>query len=242
MATAFEFRFRLAISTVIYVLGFWAPWLRFGSAAEQDPPRLWSWLAIETARTRLLTTGHAYIAITALAIACALLGACFRVFGTVYLGRGVVFDKAMQAGEVVAAGPYRHVRNPLYLGSLITAVAVSILMPVSGAVFFLIAICLFVVRLTGGEEAFLRGKIGDAYAAYCRAVPRWIPSIAPKVPASTTQPQFLQSLAAEFFPVAFALCLLFLAWNYDVALLIRCVLVCFGISLVLRAFRPGISA
>ena len=117
------------------------------------------------------------MSITILAVVLAALGAGFRLWGTAYLGRTVVFDKAMQAGEVVAAGPYRYVRNPLYLGSMLTALAVSILMPASGALFFVVALSIFVVRLALGEEAFLKAKIGDAYVEYCRRVRRWLPSI-----------------------------------------------------------------
>src|SRR5271154_3736709 len=63
-ATRFEFRFRLAISTIIYVIGFCAPWLRFGHAAETNPTLLWSWLAIELARIGVLSAQNAYLLIT----------------------------------------------------------------------------------------------------------------------------------------------------------------------------------
>ncbi len=113
--TQFEFRFRLAIGTAIYVIGFWAPWLRFGPSTEANPTRLWSWLPVELARTGVFSVQVAYLAITKFAVVLAVVGAALRFWGTAYLGRSVVFE-AMQAGEVVAAGPYRYVRNPLYLG------------------------------------------------------------------------------------------------------------------------------
>ncbi len=234
-ATPCEFRFRLAISTVIYVIGFWAPWLRFGPLAEATPTRLWSWLAIEVARFGILPVQTAYLSITILAVALAALGAGLRVWGTAYLGRTVVFDKAMQAGEVVAAGPYRHLRNPLYLGSMLTALAVSILMPASGAVFFVVALSIFVMRLALGEEAFLKAQIGDAYVEYCRQVGRWLPSLSPRLSASSERPAWLTAVVGETFPLGMALCFLVFAWNYDAQLLIRCVLICFGLSLIGRA-------
>jgi protein-S-isoprenylcysteine O-methyltransferase Ste14 len=239
-ATQFEFHFRLAISTVIYVIGFWAPWLRFGPSAEANPTRLWSWLPVELARSGVFSVQIAYLAITIVAVILAMLGAGFRFWGTAYLGRTVVFDKAMHAGEVVAAGPYRHVRNPLYLGSMLTAVAVSILMPASGALFFLVALFGFVIRLAGGEEAFLKAKIGDAYVEYCKRVPRWLPSMSPRLPASSERPAWLAAAVGEAFPLGMALCFVIFSWNYDTELLIRCVLICFGASLVARALprRP----
>jgi len=233
-ATQFEFRFRLAISTVIYVTGFWAPWLR----AEANPTRLWSWLALELARVGILSVQNAYVLITFAAVLLAVLGAALRVWGTAYLGRSVVFDHAMHAGTVVAAGPYRYVRNPLYLGTLLSALAISILMPVSGVVVFLPAFALFVVRLALGEEKFLKTQIGDAYVEYCKRVPRWLPSLSPRLPATDAQPAWLPAAMGEILPLGMALCFLIFSWRYDAELLIRCLLICFGCSLVVRAFRP----
>ena len=237
-ATPFEFRFRLAISTVIYVIGFWAPWLRFGQAAEANSTRLWSWLAIELARIGVLSGQSAYTLITFAAIVLAALGAALRIWGTAYLGRSVVFDHAMHAGTVVAAGPYRYVRNPLYLGTLLSALAISILMPVSGVVVFLPAFALFVVRLALGEEKFLKTQIGEAYVEYCKRAPRWLPSLSPRLPATDARPAWLPAAMGEIFPLGMALSFLIFSWRYDAELLIRCMLICFGCSLVVRAFRP----
>jgi protein-S-isoprenylcysteine O-methyltransferase Ste14 len=241
-ATRFEFRFRLAIIAVIYLLGFWTPWERFGPLATENPARLWSWLAIQAARTNLIPTNAAYIAITAIAAALAIAGVWLRLWGTAYMGRSIVFDNVMHAGAVVAVGPYRYLRNPLYLGSVFTAFAMSILMPASGALFFLVAFSFFVARLALGEEAFLRDKIGDAYVEYCRRVPRWLPGIAPRLPAMGARGAWLPAVLGEVFPLGMAVCFAALAWRYDANLLIRCALVCFGLSLVSRALRPKSAA
>ena len=231
-AAHFEFRFRQVISGAIYVIGFWAPWLYLGRGSST---RLWSWLAIELARLGVLPVQVSYLSITIFAVALAVLGAGVRIWGTAYLGRSVVFDTAMQAGEVVAAGPYRYVRNPLYLGSMLTGIAASILMPASGAVFFLVAFAILLMRLALVEEAFLKAKIGDAYVEYCRRVSRWLPSMSPRLPASSERPTWLTAALSEVFPLGMALCFAVFAWNYDAQLLIRCVLICFGVSLIARA-------
>jgi protein-S-isoprenylcysteine O-methyltransferase Ste14 len=234
-ASPFEFRFRQVISAAIYVLGFWAPWLRFGPSAEATPTRLWSWLAIELARFGVLRVQAAYLLVTILVVVLATVGAGLRMWGTAYLGRSVVSGNAMQADGVVAAGPYRYVRNPLYLGSMLTALAVSILMPASGAVFFVVLLSIFVIRLALGEEFFLKAKIGDAYVEYCRSVPRWFPSISSRLPVSTGRAEWLSAMMAEVFPLGMALCFAVFAWSYDAQLLIRCLLICFGLSLIARA-------
>jgi protein-S-isoprenylcysteine O-methyltransferase Ste14 len=235
-ATQFEFRFRVVVISALYFLGFWAPWERLGPSGNPNPVRLWSWLAIECARTNLIPTNVAYIAITFAAVVLALAGAWLRVWGTAYLGDFVMRNKTMQAGAVMASGPYRHLRNPLYVGLLLNAFAVSILMPVTGSIVFLVGITIFTLRLTGAEEAFLSGQLAGDYAEYRKAVPSILPSLRSRLEASTAKPRWMQGLVAEVYPVGTAVCFVALAWRYDADLLTRCVLICFGASLIFRAF------
>ncbi len=64
----------------------------------------------------------------------------------------------MHGEVVVAAGPYRRLRNPLYLGTFIHTFALALLMPPTGAIFCIIAVFLFQLRLIAGEEYFLTSK------------------------------------------------------------------------------------
>src|ERR1700689_5764680 len=43
----------------------------------------------------------------------------FRIWGSAYLSREVVHDHAVHSEILRADGPYRHVRNPLYLGNVL---------------------------------------------------------------------------------------------------------------------------
>ncbi|MGA8532394.1 MAG: isoprenylcysteine carboxylmethyltransferase family protein [Acidobacteriaceae bacterium] len=239
-ATQIEFRLRLLILLALYFIGFYAPWLRFGDAA----PTTTAWLALSTtlALWHWLPLDQASLLVTGLAVLCAVIGAAMRLWGTAYLGSGVVHSQHMQAGQVMAAGPYRYLRNPLYLGSWILSLGIAFLMPPSGAIVFLVLESLFYFRLILAEEAFLTSQQGEIYLAYRRAVPRLLPSLRPRTASSGTRPQWLTSLAAEAFPVLYALCLAILAWQYNPRLLIRCLLVAFGLSLVTRALLPRNSA
>jgi len=234
-ATGFEFRFRVLIICVLYFVGFFAPWERFGADATPNPVRLWSWLSIEFARTGLLSVGNAYLAVTIAAVALAFVGALLRVWGTAYLGHFVMRDPAMQAVAVMASGPYRHLRNPLYVGMVLNSMAVAMLMPASGALFFLAGMIVFTIRLIGGEESFLAGELGEDYSEYRKAVPSILPSLRSRVAASTVTPRWAHGVIAECFPVATAACFAALAWSYDANLLTRCVLISFGASLVVHA-------
>ena len=235
-ATHFEFRFRVGIAGLLYVLGFWAPWTRYGAVA----PDTTAWLALSTtvARWGWLRLDHSTMLVTGLAIFCAAAGALLRIWGTSYLGSTVVQSGGMQAGTLMAAGPYRFLRNPLYLGTWIFSLGVAILMPPSGAVVFLAGTVLFYTRLILGEEDYLAKQMGSPYEEYRRRVPRLLPSLAPRVAASGAQPNWLEGVVAECYPAGFALCLAALAWRYEPILLTRCLIVCFGISLVARAVLP----
>lgn len=232
-ATQFEFRFRLWIGFTIYVLGFWAPWLHYGPFTGTVTS---TWLELSGELSRLLPLETASVTITSAAILLAALGAAFRIWGTAYIGSSVVQSKMMHAQGIVAAGPYRHLRNPLYLGSFLFALGVAILMPPSGAIFFLVASFVQLWRLILREEPYLVQQQGEAYLAYKSRVPRLLPSLAARVPKSAAQPQWPQAVIAEIFYVAMTICLTVLAWRYNASLLTQALLICFGLSLVVRAF------
>jgi protein-S-isoprenylcysteine O-methyltransferase Ste14 len=80
--------------------------------------------------------------------------------------------------QLVVRGPYRYVRNPMYLavGTVIGGQALllgqAVLIAYLGA--YALAVEAF-VRLY--EEPSLAGRYGAEYDRYVRAVPRWLPSL-----------------------------------------------------------------
>lgn len=235
-AAALVFRLRVLIFVLLYLLGFLAPWeFRSGSHGTL-------WLAASTllARTGWIGLAAATLAVTIAALASLALGAILRVWGTAYLGSAVMSGLAMQGDVLVAAGPYRYVRNPLYLGSWLLALGVSILMPPGGAAFFLPAFSVFVLFLISAEERFLAAKQGDVYRQYLRRVPSLLPRRKATGALSSVLPQWGPALLAETYSITITLCFAALAWRYNARILIRCVLMCYGLSLVVRALaRPS---
>ncbi len=77
---------------------------------------------------------------------------------------------------LVAQGPYRHVRNPIYLGAFALLLGLSMwrgsatLLAIALA--FLPAMHVFLVRV---EEPATRRRLGGAYDDYLKRVPRWLP-------------------------------------------------------------------
>lgn len=234
-ATSFEFRFRVVILGLIYFIGFWAPWTRYGDAA----PASTAWLALSALLAHHgIPLEKSTVLVTVAAIVCAFAGAALRWWGSAYLGPSVVQSSAMHAGRVMASGPYRFVRNPLYWGSWIFSLGVSILMPPGGAVFFLAANAFFYLRLILGEEAYLAGTLGAPYREYLQRVPRLVPRWTADAGDARQHAAWGLGAIGEIFPLGFAVCLAVLAWRYEPRVLIRSLLICFGASLVTRAFLP----
>lgn len=239
-ATAIEFRLRMAINAAIIILGFWAPWIeRWGIGSRISSLE---WLALELSRTRLLPFTLATPAVIVIGASIAGLGALLRVWGTAYLGSGTVQSGDMRAEGVMADGPYRFVRNPLYLGLWFMVAALAFMMPPTGALFALVLLTLFLVRLILGEEAFLSKQLGEPYRAYLDRVPRLIPRLRTTVMRGNCEPNWLRAILAEILPIGVFFTLAVLSWSYDNRLMGRAVLVSFGVSLVVRALLPGASA
>jgi protein-S-isoprenylcysteine O-methyltransferase Ste14 len=234
-ASTFEFRFRFLILAAIYFLGFVAPWNYW---LHLDTIRTWQLLAAWPARSGWISFSAATIVVLSIGIVWAFKGAFLRTWGTAYLSPSVVQDHAMHGEAVIAAGPYRYVRNPLYLGNFIHTFALALLMPPSGAIFCILAIGIFQLRLIAAEESFLTAKLGAPYLAYCAKVPRLIPALTPRVPASTRQPRWPLAFLGEIYMWGVVISFAILGWRYNSILIIKGVLISLGVSLIVRAFLP----
>jgi protein-S-isoprenylcysteine O-methyltransferase Ste14 len=107
----------------------------------------------------------------------ALLGQALRILtiGYEYIERGGR-DRKVYASTLVQGGVFAHCRNPLYLGNIMLAVGIALV--VHSAAFYLIVLPVVgfaYLSIVAAEEAFLLEKFGDEYRRYCRHVNRWIP-------------------------------------------------------------------
>ncbi len=236
-ATAIEFRLRMVIMVAIILMGFYAPWIE-AWGLEQRMSML-AWLPMELARMGVASFAAGSVAVIVLGSLLAALGVIFRVWGSAYLGYSTVNHAEMQAGRVMADGPYRFVRNPLYLGDWFMMLAIALLMPPTGALFSMILITLFLLRLILGEEAFLSSQLGQPYREYLRTTPRLIPRLRGSLPSAGHKPQWLSAVLAELLSIGVFLTLAVLSWTYDHMLMLRAILISFGVSLVARAMMRG---
>ncbi len=139
---------------------------------------LWGWLVL---RVRVLDpvllpawTELPGIIFMALGASVALV--CAGIFVARGRGTPAIFDPPTQ---FVAIGPYRYVRNPMYLGAWMVLIGLGLyLRSVSILLFTLPWLLLIHLFVVGYEEPNLRSRFGGTYEDYCRAVPRWIPRVA----------------------------------------------------------------
>ena len=234
-ASAFEYRFRVAIQAVIYVLGFAAPWLYVSVAPAGQGIDEPAWLGLSTLlyRQGWLTYSAAVMVLLVLALVFTGLGAWLRTWGRAYDGPGLD-----ASGRLAVDGPYRRTRNPLYLGMMLHVLGISLLMPPSGAVLAIVLLWAFQVRLALYEEATLTARLGAPYVAYCAAVPRFLPSPAAQVAAAGGRPHWVRAVLGElYFVLAFVVLAVF-GWGFDKTTIRRGMLISLGVWLVALAFLP----
>ena len=150
----------LAIRNILFSIvvpgagGVYVPWLILTRDGASPAPAAWYATAI-------------------IAIGVALYVACVRVFAVVGRGTPGVWDAPRQ---VVAAGPYRWVRNPIYIGALLIVSGEAwLFLSVDLLVYAGVLAIAFHLLIIGYEEPRLRARFGEQYEAYRRAVSRWIP-------------------------------------------------------------------
>ena len=140
----------------------------------------WGWLAVSARRYDAGLRVELPPGVQTLGIVVAVAGAllCLACIGTfIVRGRGTPapFDPPV---VFVPTGPYRYVRNPMYIGAALVLAgyglfqrSASVLLLSAG---FLLTMHLFVLLL---EEPGLERRFGDNYVAYKQAVNRWLPRV-----------------------------------------------------------------
>jgi protein-S-isoprenylcysteine O-methyltransferase Ste14 len=101
--------------------------------------------------------------------------ALWSVFTFAFFGRGTPapFDPP---GRLVIHGPYRFVRNPMYIGAVLALASAALFYKswplLSYAGIFFLAAHFFILWY---EEPTLQRTFGQEYETYCRQVKRWWP-------------------------------------------------------------------
>jgi protein-S-isoprenylcysteine O-methyltransferase Ste14 len=196
------YRRRGSVIAAIYGLGFFLGNVTLDGRAARPALVVWG---------GALGSGNSIVAWVAIGFA--LVAWLWRASGTAYLRRDVVFAADVQSDRLIVAGPFRYVRNPLYLGNLFLAGAVAVLAPPLGFAFIMAGNLVFGGLLAAEESRELAARYGRAYDAFRAAVPAFVPRLTPAVvPASvSTRPAWGAALLGEAYCLALAVAIVPLA-------------------------------
>jgi protein-S-isoprenylcysteine O-methyltransferase Ste14 len=208
MASDLEFRYRFWIFAAIYWTGF--------SAYAFDHKNAGHMIAQSVAHLR--GAAHSTLdhrVVFAVAALLAVLASNIRTWATAYLRPEVMVSMRFQTSRLVADGPYRWVRNPLYLGNILFAIGMGLMASRFGFAFLVICNIVFVCRLILREEVELEAAQGDSYRAYRAMVPRLLPSLYPRVSSARRVPDYAGGVLGELFFWAFTASLVVFAATLD---------------------------
>ncbi len=191
-ATRFEFKYRFWIFGLIFFAGFFLYSVDHANAGEAilhslapsiDPNSAAgnNWMRLIFGIASLLIAG----------------ASLYRTWATAYLRTEVVHDVRQHSERVVADGPYRYTRNPLYFANIFLALGVGLMASRLGLAFMVVGMVFFGYRLILREEATLVVSQGESYARYLAAVPRLLPSLRPRLQPSGAPPRWGQAFLGE---------------------------------------------
>jgi protein-S-isoprenylcysteine O-methyltransferase Ste14 len=139
---------------------------------------LWAWVAlrVETLDARIgvrLPGWTTAPGLTAMVAGAALALSSIAVFAVVGRGTPAPFDAPR---VFVAVGPYRYVRNPMYVGGFAVLAGWALYRHSPSVLLLSLGwLALFHLFVLAYEEPTLRASFGPSYERYLTSVPRWLP-------------------------------------------------------------------
>jgi protein-S-isoprenylcysteine O-methyltransferase Ste14 len=150
----------LAVRNVVFTVvvpglgGAWVPWRIVARYGHPGTPLMFEAIPVIAAGVALYTW-------------------CVWNFAAVGRGTPGLWDAPRR---VVAVGPYRWVRNPIYLGALLVVLGEAWLFWSWPLLAYAGVLAVFFHAFVAGyEERVLGRRFGETYLEYRRTVPRWVP-------------------------------------------------------------------
>jgi len=196
-ATDWEFKNRAVLFSMIFGFSFFLFSIDHENVTTAVAARLAPMLSMNADKIARI--------LFALAAALVILAALIRTWASAYLKSEVVYASEIKTAALVADGPYRHVRNPLYFGNVLMGLGMGALASRTGYVVLQVLMLLFCYRLIFREEAELRAAQGEQYDAFKKAVPRLCSALTPRIPSADGKANWAAGLRAEGWVWCFAL-------------------------------------
>jgi protein-S-isoprenylcysteine O-methyltransferase Ste14 len=236
-ATNWEFKNRAMIFGLIFGVSF----LLYAVDHQTSTAVLANWLEPRL-HVNADTIARLLFAIGALFLA---LGALIRTWASSFLHADIVYASQVKSASLVADGPYRRVRNPLYFANVLLAIGLGSMMSRSGFALVIVLMVVFCYRLILREESELRAAQGASFDAYCKAVPRLFFSPSPRIPSSGRAANWSAGFKAEAWCWGFAAGSIAFAITLKVPFffgILAASLAIFWLSSYLLEKRPGSQA
>lgn len=234
-ATAWEFEKRAFLFGMIFAISF--PLYSFDHVNSVES--LTHWITPKLGGHEDFIERMLFVLAAVLVVVAALI----RTWASSYLRAEVVYAAEVKTAALVADGPYRHVRNPLYFANILMAIGMGALMSRSGFFVAVVAMVVFCYRLILREEAELETTQGESYQRYRKAVPRLWPSLRARVASSGTPARWSEGFKAEGWYWGFALAVIAFAITLSLKLflwILGASLVLFWVSSILLARKSKV--
>jgi len=101
-----------------------------------------------------------------------LLSGILRIWAGGILGGARMMSVHIRTDELITAGPYGHVRNPIYLSDILTLAGMGLVVPWPGTLLVWLLLALIYPPIMAFEEKRLAAQIGEAYIKFKQEVPR----------------------------------------------------------------------
>ncbi len=123
-----------------------------------------------------------------------LVGVALRIWAQRYLRYRLREGKGL-----ATVGPYAWTRNPVYLGNLLMFAGLCVTCELPWVLPFALAwVALVYHAAVRFEEDRLNKRYGEAYTAYCRRVPRWLPRTPIPTPFAARGASLWRAAAVEW--------------------------------------------
>ena len=134
---------------------------------------------------------------TSVAILGIFLSEALRLWSVGYAG-SATRTRGDSVPQLVHAGPYRHVRNPLYVANIVMYTSAGVVFGFSGlsVLIFLFSAVEYIFIVAFEEETLLM-TFGADYENFCEKVPRWFPSLTPMIESTGQQFSLEKALRSE---------------------------------------------
>lgn len=190
-ADNWEFKNRALIFGLIFGISF----SMYVLDQQNSAAALSNWLGAARGIDQNLIARSLFVLASCLLVVAALI----RTWASAYLNANVVYASEVKTESLVADGPYRHMRNPLYFANVLLAVGLGAMMSRIGFFVAIIAMLIFCYRLIFREEAELLASQGEPYRRYQDAVPRLWPTVRPRTASAGRRANWAEGFKAEFW-------------------------------------------